>query len=80
MRLIDKLALASSGVGLLSGAGALWLGLHHNPQGEFFIADTGRLDLEYCAMVFGAWFAGVGVVTLLVALAVTVVVRALRRS
>jgi hypothetical protein len=79
VRLVDKLALVSSGVGLLGGAGALWLGLRHNPQGEFFLADSGRVDFKYCAMVFGAWFAVVGVATLVVALAVTGVVRALRR-
>jgi hypothetical protein len=80
VRVIDKLALVSSGGGLLGGAAALWLGVRHNSQAEFFVADTGRLDLKYCAMVFGAWFAVAGLVTFLVALAVTGVIRALRRA
>lgn len=79
VRLVDKLALVSSGFGLIGGAGALWLGMRHNAQGEFFLSDTGRIDIKYCAMVFGAWFAVVGVATLLVGLVLTRAVRAFRR-
>jgi hypothetical protein len=80
MRLIDRLALASTASGLLGGGVALWLGLHHNSQGEFFIADTGRLDIRYCALVFAAWFAIAGVAALLAALAVRGIVRVFRRG
>jgi hypothetical protein len=79
VRLIDKLTLVASGGGIVGGGAALWMGLRHNPQGEFFVGDTGRLDLRYCGMVFGAWFAVAGFATLLVALAVTAVLRARAR-
>ncbi len=79
MRLIDKLALVSSGGGIIGGAAALWMGLKHNPQGEFFVGGSDHLDLKYCGMVFGAWFAIVGVATFLVSMVVAALVRALSR-
>lgn len=34
----------------------LHIGLQHNPQMEFFDTETGKIDYQYCLLVFGVWF------------------------
>jgi hypothetical protein len=53
---VANVAAAALTIGAVVGAVALTLGLQHNVQGEFIDTATGRIDVVYCALVFGFWF------------------------
>lgn len=49
-----RLLAAACCVGLALGGVMLWLGLLHDPQSEFHLADGG-VDYGYCLLVFASW-------------------------
>jgi hypothetical protein len=54
------IAAVSGAVGILIGAGMLYIGFQVNPQGEFFDPATGDVDFPYAILLFFAWFAAMG--------------------
>jgi hypothetical protein len=43
-------------ISLLIGIIFLLVGINHNPQGEFYNIDAGKIDIIYSIMVFCSWF------------------------
>lgn len=80
MTIITRIALVAIASGAAAGAAALWLGLRHNTQGEFFVSGTEQIDYTYCALVFGSWFTGVGVAAFTVATVVFAAATLIRRT
>jgi hypothetical protein len=76
---LRRLSMIAAGAGVVGGVAALWVGLQHNPQGEFFIADTGQIDYGYCALIFGSWFGVAGVGAFVVAAAAVAIFRLVAR-
>jgi uncharacterized membrane protein YeaQ/YmgE (transglycosylase-associated protein family) len=70
MPVVLRLGFFALIVGLAAGALALWIGFEHNNQGEFVDNVTGAVNLEYCLLIFGSWFAVVGTGTFVVAAAI----------
>lgn len=49
---VARFAIASGLLGMVVALLAPWLGIRHNPQGEFVDPETGALDLGYCLSLF----------------------------
>ncbi len=66
-------------VAFLVSSVVLYAALQHNPQGEFYSLDNGRIEFAYIAMLFFSWFIPVFIVCSIVGATVVFSCQLLKR-
>ena len=77
-RAASGLLLASTVAGTIVGSLMVYVGLQHNPQGEFYRAGTESLDWGSIAFLFGSWFVATSVLCAVIGAGFTIAYRMLR--